>query len=383
MLPEVARSSRFADVVAGLIFVACALLLFRLSLSGGWTFVGDSDRLNTVLNVRLFEVLSILQRGSVPTWSEQQFMGYGIVGLHWMLPGAPPIPQLLALLPTSELYHALAFLAAGLLACAMAAAYWALGPYSTGPVQRIVGAVLYATGAYTVHKLMQLDLSFAALVAPPILHRLVHTTTRERAPWTFLGMAACWAFLVLFTVLQEIAYIGLFWGLYALYRSLRLRDPCPLLAVDTIDIDDRCTDQQRHQDGGLGRIAQFAQVGRQRPQRGETVEIAFRQPDDFRAEAVAGRAGVLFDETGQGQGAQEAVDRGQRHARALGEIRQLVVGRSFRQEVQEQRGVPDRAERSPVVVALHGRTLTGKRSPTPGTYFHIVKGYDVPAAPTA
>ena len=113
----------------------------------------------------------------------------------------------------------------------MLAAYWALGPYSAGPVQRVVGALLYATGAYVVHKLMQLDISFVALIAPPILHRLVLGTSRERAPWTFLGMAACWSFLVVFTVLQEIAYIGLFWGLYALYRSLRLRTPWPVLAA--------------------------------------------------------------------------------------------------------------------------------------------------------
>ena len=113
----------------------------------------------------------------------------------------------------------------------MLAAYWALGPYSAGPVQRVVGALLYATGAYVVHKLMQLDLSFVALIAPPLLHRLVLGTSRERAPWTFLGMAACWSFLVLFTVLQEIAYIGLFWGLYALYRSLRLRTPWPVLVA--------------------------------------------------------------------------------------------------------------------------------------------------------
>src|SRR5688572_3072587 len=220
-----------ADLLAGLIFVGCALGLFRLSLFQGWAFIGDSDRLNTVLNVRLFEVLSILQRGSVPTWSEQQFMGYGIVGLHWMLPGAPPLPQLLALLPTSELYHALAVLAAGLFAGTMVSAYWALGAYSTGPVQRIVGALLYATGAYTVHKLMQLDLSFAALIAPPILLPLVRVTSRESAPWTFLGMASCWAFLVVFTVLQEIAYIALLWGAYSLFRSVRVSTPWPLVVA--------------------------------------------------------------------------------------------------------------------------------------------------------
>jgi hypothetical protein len=220
-----------ADIVAHLIFLGCSLAIFRLSLFEGWSFIGDSDRLNTVLNVRLFEVLEILKRGSVPTWSEQQFMGYGIIGLHWMLPGAPPIPQVLALLPTTELYHALAWLAAILLACAMSAAYWALGAYSAGPVQRLVGALLYATGAYTLHKLMQLDISFAALVAPPILLRLVRLTRRETLPWAFLGMAACWAFLAVFTVLQEIAYIALLWGAYALFRSIRLRDPWPVIVA--------------------------------------------------------------------------------------------------------------------------------------------------------
>ena len=219
------------DWVALLIFAVCSLGLFRLSLFEGWTFVGDSDRLNTVLNVRLFEVLSLLHRGSVPAWSEQQFMGYGIVGLHWMLPGAPPIPQLLALLPLSQLYHALAYLTALLLLLAMLTAYLALGAYSAGPVQRVVGALLYATGMYTFHKMMQLDISFSALVFPPLLVWLTRVTRRETVHGTFLGMVACWAFMVEFTVLQEIAYIALLWGTYALYRTARLRDPWPLVAA--------------------------------------------------------------------------------------------------------------------------------------------------------
>jgi len=224
-------SPRFADAIAGLILVGCVLGLFRLSLFQGWTFIGDPDRLNNIMNLRLFEVVSLLERGAIPAWSEHEFMGYGVSGVHWMLPGSPPLPHLLALLPLSAVYDALAILAAALFALTMLAAYWALGPYSAGPVQRVVGALLYATGAYVVHKLMQLDLSYAALVAPPVLHRLVYQSTRERTPWAFLGMAACWAFLVVFTVLQEAAYIGLFWGLYALYRSLRLRTPWPVLVA--------------------------------------------------------------------------------------------------------------------------------------------------------
>ena len=208
-----------------------ALFLFRLSLFEGWTYIGDSDRLNNMLNLRLFEVFSILKRGSVPSWNEWEFMGYGVSGVHWMLPGAPPLPQLLAMVPLSELYRALGLLAVILFTATMLATYWALGVYSIGPVQRVVGTLLYATGAYTFHKMTQLDIAFLALVAPPILHRLVYMTTRERAPWTFLGMSLCWSVLMVLTVLQEVAYVGLFWGIYALYRSVRLRDPWPLVAA--------------------------------------------------------------------------------------------------------------------------------------------------------
>ena len=220
---------RRADVLVLVLFVACALFLFRLSLFEGWTFVGDSDRLNTALNVRVFETDAIRARGSVPTWIDDQFMGYGVLGLHWMLPVFTPVPYLLALLPRSETFYALAALSAALLALTFAVAYWALGAYTTGPVPRVVGALLYALGSYTVHKLTQLDLSFAALTAAPLLALLVREARRETSARTFLGIAACWAGLVLFTVLQEIAYIALFFGTYALYRSVRLRDPWPVL----------------------------------------------------------------------------------------------------------------------------------------------------------
>lgn len=223
-----AAAARHPHLLAGLLFVACAVVLFRLSLIEGWTFVGDSDRLNTALNVRLFETDAIRARGSVPTWSEHQFMGSSIVGLHWLLTAYTPVPYLLALLPPSELYHALAILAAVMLALAAGAAYWAFGVYVQDPVSRVVGALLYALGSYTVHKLTQLDVAFLALVLSPVLLRLVREARRETAPRSFLLIALCWASLVLFTVLQEIAYIGLLAGTYALYRAVRTRDPWPL-----------------------------------------------------------------------------------------------------------------------------------------------------------
>ena len=218
-------------VVPCLLFAACALFLFRLSLFEGWTFIGDSDRINSVINTRLFEVGALRERGDIPAWSDQQFMGYSIVGLHWMLTEFSPVPYLLVLLPTSAMLYALSVLSAVLLTCTIAAAYWMLGAYSTSLVPRIVGALLYGLGSYTVHKLTQLDLSFAALTAAPVLVLLVRVTHQDTAVKVFVALTALWAGLVGYTVLQEIAYIAMFFGTYALYRSVRTRSLWPALVA--------------------------------------------------------------------------------------------------------------------------------------------------------
>src|SRR6185295_16754327 len=118
---------------------AVVVVLFRLSLFEGWTFVGDSDRLNTVLSVRLFETDGLRTRGSISAWTEQQFMGYSMTGQHWMLPGFTPVPYLLALLPASQMFTALTDFAVLLLTLAMVAAYVALRPYSHGPIPAAAG----------------------------------------------------------------------------------------------------------------------------------------------------------------------------------------------------------------------------------------------------
>ena len=203
-------------------------MLFRLSLFEGWTFVGDSDRLNTVLNVRLFETDQLRTRGSISTWVEEQFMGSSLLGLHWMLPIFTPIPYLLALLPSSAMYPALAWFAALLLAVTMAAAYVAVRPYSHSPIPAFCGALVYGLSSYALHKLTQLDLPFCIWAIMPLTIAVIRATRRETVARSFLGLAICWAALVLLTFLQEVAYVTVFIGAYALYRTVRLRDPWPL-----------------------------------------------------------------------------------------------------------------------------------------------------------
>ena len=217
-----------ADIVALILIAACVLFLFRLSLFAGWTFIGDSDRLNSIFNARLFEVVSLQKRGYIPFWSDQQLMGFSIVSLHWMLTTFSPMPYLLALLPTSEMLHVLAAFSALMLGLTIAGTYWFFGAYSTHLAPRLVGALLFGLGAFTIHKLSQLDLSFAAIVAMPYLLLLVRETRRETATRVFLAITALWAAIIAYTILQEIAYITMLFATYALYRSARLRDPWPV-----------------------------------------------------------------------------------------------------------------------------------------------------------
>src|SRR5215218_7224325 len=110
------EQSPVSHLLALALLIGCALFLFRLSLFEGWAFIGDSDRLNSVLNTRLFEIGALHQWGRIPYWSDQQFMGYPVVGLHWMLTTYSPLPYLLARPPTSEILHVEAMITAAQLA---------------------------------------------------------------------------------------------------------------------------------------------------------------------------------------------------------------------------------------------------------------------------
>ena len=229
-LYELASSLRPGTVLLGGL-VILILVLFRLSLFQGWTFIGDSDRLNTVLAVRLFEVDQIQARGSVPTWTDQQFMGSPLAGLHWMLPGFTPLPYLLALLPTTELYRALGVFAALLLGLAIVSAYVALRPYSAGPIPAAAGALVYGLSSYVVMRIAQLDVSFGLLIVVPQLLAEIRRARRQNAARSFLWLVLGLSALILLTFLQEVAYVAFLIGAYALFRAVRLRDPWPVLVL--------------------------------------------------------------------------------------------------------------------------------------------------------
>src|SRR6266536_4157908 len=73
------------DVAAVLGLVVIGLALFGPHLLGLSTFVGNSDRLHTFLNMRELEVDSWQALGRVPAWSDATLLGIPTYGLHWML----------------------------------------------------------------------------------------------------------------------------------------------------------------------------------------------------------------------------------------------------------------------------------------------------------
>src|SRR5206468_1311266 len=160
-----------------------------------------------------------------------QFMGQTMAGLHWILVGFTPLPYLLALLPTTDTYRALDVFAAVLLGLAVVSAYVSLRVYASGPVPAATGALAYGLSAYVVMRIAQLDISFGLLIVAPLMIKVIRETRRDNAARSFLWLVIAWAGLFLRTFLQEVAYISFLAGSYALFRSVRLRSPWPLLVL--------------------------------------------------------------------------------------------------------------------------------------------------------
>ncbi len=65
--------------------------VFWQQLIGAAVFIGETDRLNTYLSVRLAEYDALRTYGRVPAWNPTMFGGFSVAALHWMNPGTDPI----------------------------------------------------------------------------------------------------------------------------------------------------------------------------------------------------------------------------------------------------------------------------------------------------
>src|SRR6266487_2644685 len=89
------------------VLVGGVALVFWQQLVGAAVFIGESDRLNTYLNMRLAEYDALQTYGRVPAWNPTMFDGFSLAALHWMNPGSDPIALFLQLFPRDRVYQAL------------------------------------------------------------------------------------------------------------------------------------------------------------------------------------------------------------------------------------------------------------------------------------
>ena len=221
------RTLRLVDFAAISALAIFPVLLFRKILAHGWTFIGDSDRLNTFLNIRLFETDWIRASGRVPGWDEGQFAGQSMAGLHYMVPGAGLIAYLEAFFPRPMLFEVMGYASLALLACAAWAAYAFIKDSCRDALASFAGAAVYSMSVYSLHRLSQLDASFAVLIYLPLAMLLVRRAQRSNLIWTFWCLLALNSMAVGLFFLQEVAYVALLLSGYALFRSFSRRTVVP------------------------------------------------------------------------------------------------------------------------------------------------------------
>ena len=107
-------------------------------------------------------------------------------------------------------------------------------------------------------------------------------------------------------------------------------------AVGPVDVRHRSAQVQHDVDGGAQCVAYRQQIWRQRGEDRQAGQVALGEPHQLGAEAVPGRAGVLLDQAGQGQRAEQPVHGGHREAGPLGEFGELLVGRAVGEQVKQR-----------------------------------------------
>ena len=205
------------------------IALFLPHWLGRGTFIGDSDRLNTFLNIRKHTVGSLREHGSVSTWNDRMFCGYSTSGLHWMVPELDPFGYLQACLPEGSLFHVSGYISCLFLIWAGWAFFALARVFALPPFPSIVGGSLYMMSTFAINRIAQVDWAFAVLIAIPLGLAVLKQMRADNLTSSFLLLVATSTFLIVFTFLQEVAYVFLLFGFFAVHQSLRNRAWSPVL----------------------------------------------------------------------------------------------------------------------------------------------------------
>jgi hypothetical protein len=208
-------------------------LVFHDQLIGSAVFIGESDRLNSYLNMRLAEYDALRTHGRVPAWNPTMFAGFSVPALHWMYPGTDPVAYLLQLFARDLVYVVLGYVSIALVLAACATAYLYIRDLTGTRVSAAVAALCYGLSVFAVHRFAQVDNALLTLVLLPAAMLAIRRVRTDNLVLPFVGLTLSMSALAFWGFLQEVAYAFCFLAAYALCRAATARagGPRAVLAV--------------------------------------------------------------------------------------------------------------------------------------------------------
>lgn len=207
------------------LLVLLAGAIFSPHLFGQRIFIGDADRLDCHLNMRLHQHDGLRETGRVPAWNDRMFNGFSTTGLHWMIPEADPFGYVAALFPREQVNWISGVVTCLFFAAAALAIYYCVNDYAKCPPASFIAAISYVASCASYTRICQVDSTYAVLIFAPLGVRAVRKMQVTSAASSYISMFVVIFCLLMFTFLQEAAYvIGLF-ALFATFRALKFRKP--------------------------------------------------------------------------------------------------------------------------------------------------------------
>ncbi len=210
----------FGRAAIALLIVGCLVAVFWQQLAGIGVFIGESDRLNSYLNIRLAEFDSLRELGRVSNWDRSMFGGFSLAALHWMQPGTDPIAWFLQFFARPDVYFALQYTSILSVLAACVAAYLYIRELVGPGLAAAAGAICYGLSVFSIHRMAQVDNAHLTIVLLPLAMLAIRRIALGQALKPFVALCAILTALASWGFLQEVAYAYYFLGVYSLYRAL-------------------------------------------------------------------------------------------------------------------------------------------------------------------
>lgn len=216
-----------------LLLLAVVFVVAFPHILGQVIFIGDADRLNTFLNIKLAEVIGLKELGGISAWNPNSFMGFNLLGLYWTLPGWQPDSYLHALFPIESFYRNAGLVTFGLLLLSMSFAYVYLHDLTNRRLASLAGACCFGLSSLSLGRLAQVDTAYYSIMLMPLAMLAVRRLTNQQ--WAFWGavLASYIAIILGMGFLQEAAYILMLLGVYCAYTAIARRRWSPVVIFCT------------------------------------------------------------------------------------------------------------------------------------------------------